>query len=448
MGDKTARVTQAHGSAPLSGTVALPGDKSISHRALILGALASGRTHITGLLRSQDVMATAQTLRDMGAQIELDGEDWLVTGCGTGGLRQPENDLDFGNSGTAVRLMMGVIAGHDLSARLIGDRSLSSRPMGRVLTPLQLMGLQVVGENTNVLPLELRGRSDLVPIRYELPVASAQVKSAIMLAGLHAPGQTIIIEPKPTRDHSERMMRHFGADIAVEALDGGGREITVNGHAELAGCEVIVPGDPSSAAFLVAGALIVPGSELLIENVLINPTRTGFYKTFIEMGADLVFENTRNAAGEPVADIRVKYGPLTGVVVPPERAPSMIDEYPILAALAAFASGEMRMEGLEELRVKESDRLTATKHGLDQAGVVSHIEGNRLIVQGCGGGERVPGGGLVSTHMDHRIAMSFLILGLGSKQPMSVDDVSIIDTSFPGFLDLMNGLGAKMGEPK
>ncbi|MCF6199977.1 MAG: 3-phosphoshikimate 1-carboxyvinyltransferase [Hyphomicrobiaceae bacterium] len=445
MGEKTARVTQAHGSAPLSGTVALPGDKSISHRALILGALASGRTHISGLLRSQDVMATAQALRDMGAQIEPDGEDWLVTGCGVGGLRQPGNDLDFGNSGTAVRLMMGVIGGHDLSARLIGDRSLSSRPMGRVLIPLKLMGLQVVGEQSDMLPLSLRGSSDLVPIRYELPVASAQVKSAIMLAGLHAPGQTIIIEPKPTRDHSERMMRHFGADIAVKELDGGGREITVNGHAELVGCEVIVPGDPSSAAFMVAGALIVPGSELLVKNVLVNPTRTGFYSTLQEMGADLQFENERDAAGEPVADIRVKHGPLKGVVVPPERAPSMIDEYPVLAALAAYASGETRMEGLEELRVKESDRLMATKTGLDQAGVVSHIDGDALVVQGCGGNDRVPGGGLVATHMDHRIAMSFLILGLGSEQPMSVDDVSIIDTSFPGFLDLMNDLGARMG---
>ncbi len=443
MGENTAQATQAHGSAPLIGTVALPGDKSISHRALILGALASGRTHITGLLRSEDVLATAQALRDMGAQIEPDGEDWLVTGCGIGGLRQPDNELDFGNSGTAVRLMMGVIAGHDFTARMSGDRSLSSRPMGRVLTPLQKMGAQVVGENSDVLPLELRGSADLVPIRYELPVASAQVKSAIMLAGLHAPGQTVILEPKPTRDHSERMMRHFGADIGVQELTGGGREIRVTGHAELAGCEVIVPGDPSSAAFLVAGALIVPGSELLIKNVLVNPTRTGFYETLKEMGAALQFENEVDAAGEPVADIRVKYGALTGVVVPPERAPSMIDEYPVLAVLAAYANGNTRMEGLEELRVKESDRLSATKAGLDQAGVTSHIEGDCLVVEGGGG--QVRGGGLVETHMDHRMAMSFLILGLGSKQPMSVDDVSIVDTSFPGFLDLMNGLGAKMG---
>ncbi len=444
MSEKTAQVTQAHGAAPLSGTVALPGDKSISHRALILGALASGRTHITGLLQSEDVLATAQALREMGAIVGQEDADCLVTGCGVGGLRVPGNDLDFGNSGTAVRLMMGVIAGHDFSARMIGDRSLSSRPMGRVLIPLQKMGLQVLGENRDMLPLELRGSADLVPIRYELPVASAQVKSAIMLAGLHAPGQTIIIEPKPTRDHSERMMRHFGADIGVQELEGGGREITVNGHAELAGCEVVVPGDPSSAAFLVAGALIVPGSDLLIKNVLVNPTRTGFYETLKEMGADLQFEDERDAAGEPVADIRVKHGPLKGVVVPPERAPSMIDEYPVLAALAAFASGETRMEGLEELRVKESDRLSATKAGLDQAGVISHIEGDCLTVTGGG---PVRGGGLVTTHMDHRMAMSFLILGLGSEQPMSVDDVSIIDTSFPGFVDLMNGLGAKMGVP-
>lgn len=426
----------------LFGKVLMPGDKSISHRALLLGALAIGQTKISGLLEAADVMATAQALRELGAVIEREGENWLVTGCGVGGLRQPANALDFGNSGTAVRLMMGVIAGHDLEVRLIGDSSLSSRPMGRVLNPLKQMGLDVIGENQDTLPLDLRGSTDLVPMRYELPVASAQVKSAIMFAALHAPGETTIIEPKPTRDHSERMMRHFGAEITVEPTnEGAGRAIMVKGEAELKGVEVIVPGDPSSAAFMVAAALIVPGSEVTVENVLINPTRTGFYDTLKEMGADISFENIRDAAGEPVADITVRYSSLHGVVVPPERAPSMIDEYPMLAALAAFVSGETRMEGLEELRVKESDRLAATKAGLDAAGVVSRIDGDALIVEGCGAGD-VRGGGTVETHMDHRIAMAFLTLGLGTKEPMTVDDVSIIDTSFPSFLPLMRELGA------
>lgn len=435
---KPVRVMRA---STLNGEVLMPGDKSISHRALLLGAMASQQTTISGLLESEDIMATASALRLMGAVIEREGENWRVTGCGTGGLRQPDKPLDFGNSGTAVRLMMGVIAGHDFTAHLVGDSSLSVRPMGRVLTPLRQMGLEATGENDDVLPLDLRGSSDLVPIRYELPVASAQVKSAIMFAGLLAPGETTIIEPKPTRDHSERMMRHFGASVSVEPAEGGGRVITVGGGAELQGCEVIVPGDPSSAAFVVAAALVVPGSEVMVRNVLINPTRTGFYDTIVEMGADIRFENRRDAAGEPVADIVVRHSPLKGVVVPPKRAPSMIDEYPCLAVLAAFATGETRMEGLEELRVKESDRLAATKAGLDAAGVESHIEGDTLVVQGCGQGE-VMGGGTVATHMDHRIAMSFLTLGLGSKDPMQVDDVSVIDTSFPGFLDMMAGLGA------
>ncbi len=430
----------------LLGEVSMPGDKSISHRALLLGALAAGETHISGLLEAADIMASAQALREMGAVIERDGDDWRVTGRGTSGLMQPDKALDFGNSGTAVRLMMGVIAGHDFSARLIGDSSLSGRPMGRVLTPLKQMGLQITGENEDVLPLELRGSHDLVPIHYELPVASAQVKSAIMFAALQAPGETTIIEPKPTRDHSERMMRHFGASIGVEPFGPAGRKITIAGDAELRGCNVIVPGDPSSAAFVVAAALIVPGSDLIVRNVLINPTRTGFYETLVEMGADIVFENKRDAAGEPVADIHVRHSPLAGVVVPPERAPSMIDEYPCLAVLAAYASGETRMEGLEELRVKESDRLSATKFGLDEAGVVSRIEGDTLIVEGVGDNGVVRGGGTVATHMDHRIAMSFLTLGLGSQQSMQVDDVSIIDTSFPSFLPMMEGLGASYEE--
>lgn len=441
-GGKSVRVNRVSSPAGLSGEVVMPGDKSISHRALILGALASGQTKITGLLNSEDVMSTAQALRELGAMIEGGGDSWLVTGCGVSGLRQPDNPLDFGNSGTAVRLMMGVIAGHDIEAQLIGDSSLSSRPMGRVLNPLKQMGLEITSERQDMLPLVLRGSADLVPMRYELPMASAQVKSAIMFAGLHAAGETNIIEPKPTRDHSERMMSYFGAGIAVEPHGENGRMITVTGNAELKGCDVIVPGDPSSAAFMVAAALIVPGSDLVVKNVLINPTRTGFYDTLVEMGADISFENERDAAGEPVADIHVKYGPLKGVVVPPQRAPSMIDEYPCLAALAAFASGETRMEGLEELRVKECDRLAVTKAGLDEAGVVSRVEGDVLIVVGSGDTDPVRGGGVVATHMDHRISMAFLTLGLGSVEPMQVDDVSIIDTSFPGFLEMMRGLGA------
>ena len=433
------------GARPLVGEVSIPGDKSISHRALILGALASNQTTISGLLEAEDVLATAQVLRELGARVEQQGKQWLVTGCGTSGLLAPKKPLDFGNSGTSVRLMMGVLAGHDFTAELVGDRSLSSRPMSRVLTPLKQMGLEVLGDDSDRLPLHLRGTSDLLPIRYELPVASAQIKSAIMLAGLQAAGKTTIIEPQPTRDHSERMMRHFGVSIDVEPHGPAGRMITVGGNAEVTGCNVIVPGDPSSAAFIVAGALMVPGSELIVRNVLINPTRTGFYETLEEMGADIRFENKRDAAGEPVADIAVRYGPLKGVTVPPDRAPSMIDEYPVLAALAAFAVGETRMDGLGELRVKECDRLAATKAGLDAAGVVSKIEQDMLIVQG-GGADGVPGGGQVSTHMDHRIAMSFLTLGLGTQNPMQVDDVSIIETSFPGFVDLMSGLGASYEE--
>ena len=362
-----------------------------------------------------------------------------------------EKELDFGNSGTSVRLMLGVVAGHDMTVRLVGDASLSSRPMGRVLDPLGRMGLEVVDGEDQRLPLELRGSNALLPIKYKLPVASAQVKSAILLAGLMAAGDTTVVEPRPTRDHTERMLRHFGAKVEIEPTDdGAGREITVHGPAELAGADVIVPGDPSSAAFLAAAALIVPGSELLIENVLVNETRTGFYTTLKEMGADLRFVNERDAAGEKVADIEVRHSGLRGVVVPPGRAPSMIDEYPMLAALAAFASGETHMQGLAELRVKESDRLAATWAGLDAAGVEARIEGDTLIVVGAGGvadgvsgGGRVRGGGTVATHLDHRIAMSFLVLGLGSQKPMQVDDAAMIDTSFPSFIELMSRLGGR-----
>ena len=420
---------------------AFPGDKSISHRALIFGALATGITRISGLLEAEDVVNTARVLTAMGAPVRQVDGGWEVNGRGCGGLTSPAKALDFGNSGTGVRLMMGVIAGHNVDVTLIGDASLSRRPMGRVLAPLCEMGLQVLDGSDETLPLRLRGCENLIPIRYVLPVASAQVKSAVLLAGLHARGQTSVVEPEPTRDHTERMLRAFGGDVVVEdnAEDGTGRVITVTGMPELSGCDIAVPGDPSSAAFLVAAALTVPGSRITIENVLVNPTRTGFYRTVQEMGGDVTFQNERQSAGEPVADIVVAASALHGVDVPPGRAPSMIDEYPVLAVLAAFATGETRMQGLAELKVKESDRLAATAAGLSVNGVEARVDGDMLSVIGGAG---VPGGGCVTTHMDHRIAMAFLIMGLASNKPVEVDDAGIIATSFPQFQSLLHELGA------
>ena len=432
---------------PLQGRARVPGDKSISHRALIFGALATGRTRISGLLEGEDVLNTARVLNAMGVPVRQAGADWEVLGRGWGGLRTPSAALDFGNSGTGVRLMMGVIAGHEGAVRLVGDASLSRRPMGRVLKPLCEMGLQVLEGENETLPLRLKGTEDLIPIRYVLPVASAQVKSAVLLAGLHARGKTSVVEPQVTRDHTERMLRAFGGEVTIEDDPQGGRVITVAGQPELSGCHVAVPGDPSSAAFLVAAALIVPGSAITIENVLVNPTRTGFYKTLQEMGADLTFQNERQSAGEPVADIVVASSSLRGVDVPPERAPSMIDEYPILAVLAAFAAGETRMHGLAELRVKESDRLSATAIGLTDNGVEARIEGDSLIVAGRADGD-VPGGGQVTTHMDHRIAMAFLTMGLATEQPVGVDDAGVIATSFPQFQGLMAEFGASFQRPE
>ena len=426
-------------SGPLSGRVRVPGDKSISHRSLIFGALATGTTRISGLLEAEDVLATARVVAALGAEVAREGEDWLVRGRGVGGLRAPDGALDFGNSGTGARLMMGVVAGHDISAVLTGDASLCRRPMGRILTPLKRMGL-TVSEARDTLPLRLRGTSEPIPIVYELPVPSAQVKSAVLIAGLHAPGRTSVIEPEATRDHTERMLAYFGAEVAVEPSDRG-RVISVAGDAELAGRAVAVPGDPSSAAFLVAAALLAEGSDITVEGVLVNPTRTGFYETLREMGADIRYENERDQGGEPVADIRVRTGALAGVAVPAGRAPTMIDEYPCLAVLAAFAEGETRMEGLAELRVKESDRLAATAAGLAACGVDARIEGDTLIVTG---GSRVGGGGTVATHMDHRIAMAFLTLGLASERPVTIDDSGFIATSFPSYIDLMTALGARL----
>ncbi len=418
----------------------MPGDKSISHRALIFGALATGRTRITGLLEAEDVINTAKAVTALGAPARKAGSVWEVLGRGVGGLSQPSSPLDFGNSGTGTRLMMGVVAGHPITVKFIGDASLSRRPMSRVLKPLKQMGLEVL-EDKDTLPLTIRGTSDLIPIVYELPVPSAQVKSAILIAGLAAAGETTVIEREPTRDHTERMLRYFGADVRSVA-DGPLTRITVKGHAELEGRDVQVPGDPSSAAFIAAAALIVPGSEVTIEGVLVNPTRTGFYTTVQEMGGDVVFLNEREEGGEPVADIRVRASSLAGVTVPPERAPSMIDEYPILAVVAAFARGRTEMHGLAELKVKESDRLAATAAGLAANGVAARVDGDTLIVEGTG---EVRGGGTVITHLDHRIAMSFLTLGLASSEPVTIDDATMIATSFPEFQGLMASLGARFG---
>jgi 3-phosphoshikimate 1-carboxyvinyltransferase len=425
-------------SGPLSGRASVPGDKSISHRALMLGALAIGETRITGLLEAADVLGTARIVAQLGAGVTVKDGVWTVTGRGIGGLIAPNEPLDFGNSGTGARLMAGIVTGHPIEALFTGDASLSRRPMGRVLTPLKDMGLSLREAHKDTLPLTLRGTVDVIPIIYKLPVPSAQVKSAVLLAGLSAPGETTVIEKEITRDHTEKMLSYLGAQI--EVIDGdGGRRITLRGQPALKGRPIDVPTDPSSAAFLTAAALICPGSDILIENVLINPTRIGFYDTIMEMGGKVSFENERKQGCEPVADIRVKHSALKGVHVPAERAPTMIDEYPVLAALAAYAIGETRMDGLAELRVKESDRLAATETGLRACGVSAVAEGVSLTVHGHG---EVLGGARIRTDMDHRIAMAFLILGLGADNPITVDDTKMIETSFPDFVPTMRGLGA------
>jgi len=427
-------------SQGLSGRIRVPGDKSISHRALILGALATGVTRITGLLEADDVLATARAINALGAEVEHANGTVTVKGQGVGGLRAPARALDFGNSGTGSRLMLGVIAGHDMAVELTGDASLCRRPMGRVLTPLQTMGLRVEGDR-RTLPLQVRGTPDLVPIRYELPVASAQVKSAVLLAGLHAPGRTTVVEAAPTRDHTEKLLSHFGAEVCVEDGAGGARAVSVWGEAELEGRAVAVPSDPSSAAFVIAAALLCPDSDVIVEGVLMNPTRNGFIDTAREMGANLEVLDLRHEGGELVGDLRARTSVLQAVSVPAARAPSMIDEYPVLAILAAFAQGETRMQGLAELKVKESDRLAATAEGLAACGVEARIEGDDLIVTSRG---EVPGGGRVATHMDHRIGMAFLTLGLAAGAPVTVDDMTMIATSYPGFVGLMTALGAQL----
>ncbi len=438
MSNTEARALTAHRSGPLTGQVRVPGDKSISHRALMFGALATGRTRITGLLEAEDVLNTARIVSQLGAKAQRTATGYEVIGRGTGGLSQPNAALDFGNAGTGTRLMMGVIAGHDMTVEMIGDASLSRRPMARVLTPLKQMGITVTPADRDRLPLHFRGTSSLVPIEYTLPVPSAQVKSAILIAGIQAAGKTTVIEPEATRDHTERMLSYFGATVTRESR-GNAAAITVSGHAELEGRDVVVPTDPSSAAFLAAAALLVPGSDVTIEGVLINPTRTGFYTTVKEMGGDVVFLNERTEGGEPIADIRVRASKLKGITVPPERAPSMIDEYPVLAVLASFADGDTRMEGLAELKAKESDRLAATAAGLAVNGVTAKVDGDTLTVTGA---KAVRGGGTVATHLDHRMAMAFLTMGLASDRPVTVDDASMIATSFPTFRSLMEKLGA------
>jgi len=432
---------ESRASGPLTGTIRVPGDKSISHRALILGALAVGETTISGLLEGEDVLNTAKSMRALGATVQRTGDfAWSVRGVGVGGFAQPSETLDFGNSGTGCRLVMGAVAGCPITAVFDGDASLRTRPMRRVLDPLALMGAKVIaGGEGGRLPLTLQGARDPVPIEYRTPVASAQIKSAVLLAGLAAPGVTTVIEREASRDHTELMLKHFGAEIVTTAEGAHGRHIALTGQPELRGAGVIVPADPSSAAFPVVAALIVEGSDIELPDVMTNPLRTGLFTTLREMGASIEERDVRGDAGEPMARLRVRASRLRGVEVPPERAPSMIDEYLVLAVAAAYAEGTTVMRGLHELRVKESDRLEATAAMLRVNGVKVEISGDDLIVEGRG---HVPGGGVVATHMDHRIAMSALVMGLAADQPVKVDDTAFIATSFPDFIPLMRKAGA------
>jgi 3-phosphoshikimate 1-carboxyvinyltransferase len=434
---------RSRSAGPLKGTVRVPGDKSISHRALILGAISIGETRIEGLLEGEDVLATANALRALGADIVRDDDGiWRVQGLGVGGLHEPASVLDLGNSGTGARLLMGAVAGHDFTSFFTGDASLCRRPMGRIAEPLGMVGAQFVARHGTRMPLAVIGAAEPMPIEYRLPVASAQVKSAVLLAGLNAPGETSVIEPEPTRDHTENMLRHFGAEVRIEPFEAHGRKVTLVGQPELRATTIRVPGDPSSAAFVAVAAATRPGSAIRIENVGINPLRAGLFTTLQEMGAKLRFENRRDAAGEPVADILVEGSDLRGTTVPPERAPSMIDEYPVLCVAAALAEGDTIMRGIGELRVKESDRIGAMATGLAACGVPVEELPDGLIVRGTG----VPpaGAARIATRMDHRIAMAFLVLGYATKNPITIDDAGMIDTSFPGFAALMNGLGAQI----
>jgi 3-phosphoshikimate 1-carboxyvinyltransferase len=426
----------------LAGSARVPGDKSISHRSLMLGALAVGETEIHGLLEGEDVLRSAEAMRALGAEAWREaGGVWRVAGRGIGGLVEPADVLDLGNAGTGARLLMGVVATHRLTAFFSGDASLRRRPMGRVVEPLARMGARFTAREGWRLPLAVTGSADPVPIRYRLPVASAQVKSAILLAGLNTPGETTVIEPEPTRDHTELMLRHFGAEVRVEASEEG-RVVTLVGEPELTGRRIEVPADPSSAAFPMVAALLLPGSDIRLTGVGLNPHRIGLIRCLQEMGGSVEIESPRQEAGEPVGDIRVKASRLHGIEVPADRAPTMIDEYPILAVAASFAEGETVMPGLAELRVKESDRLAAVARGLTACGVAAVEGADSLAVSGQG--RQPPGGARIEANLDHRIAMSFLVLGLAARKPVAIDDGSPIDTSFPGFVDLMNGLGARI----
>ena len=433
---------EARQSGPLTGNVRVPGDKSISHRALILGALAVGETRVSGLLEGEDVLNTAKAMRSLGAKVERTGPfAWSVRGVGVAGFAQPPAALDFGNSGTGCRLVIGAVAGCPIRAEFDGDASLRSRPMRRVLDPLELMGARVgASQQGGRLPLTLDGARDPLPIVYRTPVASAQIKSAVLLAGLAAPGVTTVIETEASRDHTELMLKHFGAQIVSTPEGRHGRRIDLTGQPELHGAEVVVPADPSSAAFPMVAALIVEGSDIVLSDVMTNPLRTGLLQTLREMGASIEQSELRGDAGEPMAQFRVRASKLRGVEVPPERAPSMIDEYLVLAVAASFAEGTTIMRGLHELRVKESDRLAATAAMLRVNGVKVEISDDDLIVEGRG---HVEGGGLVATHMDHRIAMSALVMGLASDRPVKVDDTAFIATSFPDFIPMMRSLGAE-----
>ncbi len=432
---------EARRSNALNGSIRVPGDKSISHRALILGALAVGETRISGLLEGEDVLNTAKAMQALGASVERTGAGaWQVRGVGIGGFTAPRGPLDFGNSGTGCRLVMGAVAGCPITVTFDGDVSLRKRPMRRILDPLEQMGAIVSSSaNGGRLPMTLQGARDPLPITYCTPVASAQIKSAVLLAGLSAPGITTVIESEASRDHTELMLSHFGARV-VSLKDGvHGRKISLTGQPELRGAEIIVPADPSSAAFPIVAALIVPNSDIVLTDVMTNPLRTGLFTTLREMGASIEENHQRNDAGEPMAQLRVRASQLRGVEVPPERAPSMIDEYLILAVAASFAEGATIMRGLQELRVKESDRLEATADMLRVNGVKVEIAGDDMMIEGKG---HVPGGGLVATHMDHRIAMSALVMGIASDAPVKVDDTAFIATSFPDFIPMMRGLGA------
>jgi 3-phosphoshikimate 1-carboxyvinyltransferase len=426
----------------LTGRIMVPGDKSISHRSLMLGALAIGETVISGLLEAEDVIHTAKAMGELGADIQKSEGQWRVRGVGVGGFAEPRRALDFGNSGTGARLAMGLVASSPLTAHFIGDASLSQRPMGRVMAPLEKIGARFEAAEGGRLPLKLRGARDGVPITYRLPVASAQVKSAVLLAALNVAGCTRVIEPVATRDHTERMLKAFGAKITVEQ-QGEARQISLTGQEELGGQAIVVPADPSSAAFAIVAGLITKSSEITIENVMLNPTRSGLIETLIEMGARLTVSNRREAGGEMVGDVTVMSSRLKGVRVPAQRAASMIDEYPVLAVAAAFAEGATRMEGLEELRVKESDRLAAVAEALSSNGVKVAEGPDWLEVTGG----KVAGGAIVRTQLDHRIAMSFLVMGLAAKEPVIVDDATMIPTSFPNFRALFTGLGARINPP-